>query len=175
MKLNELKRLNNILYRYTGLGKIEKDVDNSFIYHSCYYLDKVLQGICDDIENSGGIDLERPLKVRVKILEEDITEDDKIIHRCAGLEELLVLAYHVYLFDGCSSSINLFDSGKKIEDSFEFIVEPALVDTIEENIFNYYDEERKTFKGFGVDSYELDFQTKIKVVNIQPGGEDWRF
>ena len=28
MTLNELKRLNNILYRYTGLGKIEKCVDD---------------------------------------------------------------------------------------------------------------------------------------------------
>lgn len=72
MKLNELKRLNNILYKYTGLGKIEKDVDASIIYHSCYYLDKILYEIYNYLIDYDVGNQAKFIEVEVKILDEDI-------------------------------------------------------------------------------------------------------
>lgn len=167
MKLNELKILNNILYRYSGLGKIEKDVDTSIIYHSCYYLDKIFQGICDCIENSGGMELDRPLKINVKILDEDINEDDGSIYNSSGLKDLSNLGYSAYLFDECSIDLRLFGSSKRIGDCHQFTVNPDLVDAVVENIFDYDRDERKTFKGFRLDNFELDVSTQMKIVNIR--------
>ena len=173
MKLNELKRLNNILYRYTGLGKIEKDVDVSVIYHSCYYLDKVLQGVCDSIENSVGLDLERPLRINVKILEEDIDEDDGSIYFDCGLRDLLNLGYSAYLFDSCFIDLKVFGGGERIGDCYQFTVNPDLVEAVVENIFEYDCDERKTFKGFRLDSYGLDISTSMKVVNVREIRDDY--
>lgn len=173
MKLSELKRLNNILYRYTGLGKIEENIDNSMIYHSCYYLNKILQGICDCIENSGGMEIDRPLRIKVKILDEDINEDDGSIYNSSGLKDLSNLGYSAYIFDGCSIYLNLFGSSKRIGDCFQFTVNPDLVDTVVENIFEYEPDERKTFKGFRLDSFELDISTQMKVVNVRDIRDDY--
>lgn len=173
MKLNELKRLNNILYRYTGLGKIEKNVDTSIIYHSCYYLDKVLQGGIGCIENAGGMEIDIPLRIKVKILEEDINEDDGSIFDTSGLRDLCNLGYNAYIFDGCFIDLRLFGSSERIGDCFQFTVNPDLADTIVENIFEYEPDERKTFKGFRLDSFELDLSTQMKVVNVRDIRDDY--
>lgn len=173
MKLNELKRLNNILNRYTGLGKIEKDVDASLIYHSCYYLNKVLQRIIDCLESSGGMEIARPLRIKVKILEEDINKDDGSIFDTSGLRDLLNLGYNAYLFDECFTNLRLFASGERIGDCFQFTVNPDLVDTIEENIYDYNDDERKEFHGFRIDSYELDISTQMKVISVRDIKDDY--
>lgn len=173
MELNELKRLKNILYRYTGLGEIEKNVDVSIVYHSCYYLDKVLQGVCDSIENSGGLNLERPLRIKVKILDEDIDEDDGSIYFDCGLRDLLNLGYSAYIFDSCFIDLRVFGSGERIGEYFQFTVNPDLVDTVVENIFDYEPDERKTFKGFRLDSFELDISTQMKVVNARDIKDDY--
>lgn len=173
MKLNELKRLNNILYRYTGLGKIEKDVDTSIIYHSCYYLDKVLQEIIDCIENSGGMEIDIPLRIKVKILEEDIDEDDGNVVYTSGLRDLSNLGYTAYLFDECYTDLKLFGTSKRIGDCFQFTVNPDLVDTIIENIYDYEPDERKTFKGFRIDSFELDVSTQMKVISARDIKDDY--
>lgn len=165
MKLNELKRLNNILYRYTGLGKIEKDVDDSVIYHSCYYMDKIFQEICDRIENSGGFELERPIRIKVKILDEDIDEDGSISHK-SGLRDLFNLSYESFLFDGCYISFRLFGCSEKIGDRYQFTLNSDLIEMVEENIFEYGYEKSKTFKGFRLDSYELDVATTINVFDM---------
>lgn len=173
MKLNELKRLNNISYKYTGLGKIEKDVDTTIIYHSCYYLDKVLQGIIDCVENSGGMEIDIPLRIKVKILEEDINEDDGSVYYDCGLRDLFNLGYSAYIFDGCFIDLRMFGSGERIGDCYQFTVNPDLVDTVIENIFEYEPDERKTFKGFRLDSFELDVSTYMKVVNIRDIKDDY--
>ena len=165
MKLNELKRLNNILYRYTGLGKIERGVDDSIIYHSCYYLDKILQGVCDCIENSGDLELERPIRIKVKILDEDIDEDGSISHK-SGLKDLFNLSYESFLFDGCCISFRLFEGREKIGDSYQFTVSSDLIKMVVENIFEYNYEKRKTLKGFSLDSYKLDVSTTINVFDM---------
>lgn len=171
MKLNELKRLNNILYRYIGLGKIEKDVDVSFIYHSCYYLDKVLQGACDSIENSGGLELERPLNIKVKILDEDIDEDDGSVYYDSGLRDLPNLGYESNLFDGCHINLRLFESSKRIGDIYSFTINQDLIELIEDKIFGYDCEGSKLFKGFRKDSYELDVSTTINVLDMMSKDE----
>ena len=165
MTLDELKRLNNILYRYTGLGKIEKDIDDSIIYHSCYYLDKIFQEICDYIDNSGGLESERAVRIKFKILDEDIDEDGSISHK-SGLRDLYNLSYESFLFDGCYISFRLFGGSGKIGDSYQFTLNSDLIERVEENIFEYDFEKSKTFKGFRLDSYELDVATTINVFDM---------
>lgn len=157
MKLNELKRLNNILYRYTGLGKIEKDVDDSIIYHSCYYLDKILEEIKECLIYYDGEDLEDLIEVEVKILNEDIDEDDGSISPFSGLYDLLSLSYQTSSPDGNFIITNLFGSSVRVDDTFYYAVNITLKKAIREFIFRDKDKERRTFKGNTISSYELSF------------------
>lgn len=51
MQLNELKRINNILYLFTGLGKKEV-ADESKDYKSCHYLFQYLNMVRDFVEEN---------------------------------------------------------------------------------------------------------------------------
>lgn len=157
MILNELKRLNNILYRYTGLGKIEKDVDDSIIYHSCYYLDKILDEVYNYLIYYDEENQEDFIEVEVKILDEDIDEDDGSLSTSSGLRELFDLFYEVESPDGNWMIFNLFTSNYRKDNIFCYTVNKTLKDAIEEDVFRDKDKERKTFKGNTLSSYDLSF------------------
>ena len=158
MKLNELKRLNNILYKYTGLGKIEKDVDDSIIYHSCYYLDKILEEVKEYLIYYNEENREGFIEIEVKILDEDIDEDDGSISPFSGLYDLLSLSYQTSSPDGNWMISNLFSSSYRENDIFYYTVNKTLKDAIKEHIFRDKDKERKTFKGNILSSYDLSFK-----------------
>lgn len=156
MKLNELKRLNNILYKYTGLGKIEKDVDASIIYHSCYYLDKILYEIYNYLIDYDVGNQAKFIEVEVKILDEDIDKDDGSLLSSSGLNDLLNLFYETEAPDGNFMVTNLFGSSYRVDNIFYYSLNITIKDAIKEHIFR--DKERKTFKGNSLSSYELSFK-----------------
>ena len=158
MTLNELKRLNNILYRYTGLGKIEKDVDDSIIYHSCYYLDKILEEIRDYLHYYDEEKQEDFIEIEVKILDEDIDEDDGSLYPSSGLMQLFDLFYETESPDGNWMISSLFSSSYREDDIFYYTVNKTLKDAIKEHVFRDKDKERKTFKGNTLSSYDLSFK-----------------
>jgi len=158
MTLNELKRLNNILYRYTGLGKIERDVDDSVIYHSCYYLNKILEEIYNYLIYYDEKDQDDFIEVEVKILDEDIDEDDGSLFPSSGLNDLFNLFYETESPDGNWMISGLFSSSYRENDIFYYTVNMTLKDAIKEHIFRDKDEERKTFKGNTLSSYDLSYK-----------------
>ena len=158
MKLNEFKRLNNILYRYTGLGKIERDVDDSVIYHSCYYLNKILEEIYNYLIYYDEKDQDDFIEVEVKILDEDIDEDDGSLFPSSGLMQLLDLFYETESPDGNWMISSLFSSSYRENDIFYYTVNKTLKDAIKEHIFRDKDKERKTFKGNTLTSFDLSFK-----------------
>lgn len=158
MTLNELKRLNNILYRYTGLGKFEKDVDDSIIYHSCYYLNKILEEIRDYLDYYDEEKQEDFIEIEVKILDEDIEEDDGSLYPSSGLMQLFDLFYETESPDGNGMISSLFSSSYREDDIFYYTVNMTLKDAIKEHVFRDKDKERKTFKGNTLSSYDLSFK-----------------
>ena len=156
MKLNELKRLNNILYRYTGLGKFEKDVDSSMVYHSCYYLDKILEEVKEYLIDYDEENQEDFIEVEVKILDEDIDEDDGSLYPTSGLMELFDLFYKTEELGGDWLIFNLFSSSYRENNIFYYTVNMTLKEAIKEHIFRDKDKERKTFKGNTLTSYDLN-------------------
>lgn len=75
MTLNEIKRLNNILHKHTGLGTEEKQVDDTVFYPSCYYLNKVIESICEEISSKIADDeeyLNKEIEVEIELLPDDI-------------------------------------------------------------------------------------------------------
>ena len=158
MTLNELKRLNNILYRYTGLGKIERGVDDSIMYHSCYYLDKILEEIYNYLNYYDEKDQDDFIEVEVKILDEDIDEDDGSLFPSSGLNDLFNLFYETEAPDGNWMISSLFSSSYRENDIFYYTVNMTLKDAIKEHIFRDKDKERKIFKGNILSSYDLSFK-----------------
>ena len=158
MTLNELKRLNNILYRYTGLGKIERGVDDSIMYHSCYYLDKILEEIYNYLNYYDDKDQDDFIEVEVKILDEDIDEDDGSLFPSSGLNDLFNLFYETEAPDGNWMISSLFSSSYRENDIFYYTVNMTLKDAIKEHIFRDKDKERKIFKGNILSSYDLSFK-----------------
>lgn len=158
MKLNELKRLNNILYRYTGLGKFEKDVDDSIIYHSCYYLDKILEEVKEYLTYYSEEKREDFIEIEVKILDEDIDEDDGSLYPSSGLNDLFNLFYETEAPDGNWMISSLFGTSYREDDIFYYAVNMTLKDAIKEHVFRDKDEERKTFKGNTLSSYDLSYK-----------------
>ena len=162
MTLNELKRLNNILYRYTGLGKIERGVDDSIMYHSCYYLDKILEEIYNYLNYYDEKDQDDFIEVEVKILDEDIDEDDGSLFPSSGLNDLFNLFYETEAPDGNWMISSLFSSSYRENDIFYYTVNMTLKDAIKEHIFRDKDKERKIFKGNILSSYDLSFKWEWK-------------
>lgn len=158
MKLNELKILNNILYRYTGLGKIERDVDDSVIYHSCYYLNKILEEIYNYLIYYDEKDQDDFIAVEVKILDEDIDEDDGSLFPSSGLNDLFNLFYETEAPDGNFMVSSLFGTSYREDDVYYFTINMTFKDAIKEHIFRDKDKERKTFKGNTLTSYDLSFK-----------------
>lgn len=79
MTLNEIKRLNNILHKHTGLGTEEKQVDDTVFYPSCYYLNKVIESICEKLEIEIACDedyMNTEIRGEVELLPEDIDTED---------------------------------------------------------------------------------------------------
>lgn len=79
MTLNEIKRLNNILHKHTGLGTEEKQVDDTIFYPSCYYLNKVIESICEKLEfkiEDNEDYMHTEIKGEVELLPEDIETED---------------------------------------------------------------------------------------------------
>lgn len=79
MTLNEIKRLNNILHKYMGLGTEEKQVDDTVFYPSCYYLNKVIESICEKIEfkiEDNEDYMHTEIRGEVELLPEDIETED---------------------------------------------------------------------------------------------------
>lgn len=94
MQLNELKRINNILYLFTGLGKKEV-ADDTKKYKSCHYLFQYLNMVRDFVEENPNYT--KPPLLCIHFLEEDSDDsiyevtDDEVC--CRDIDILNIIHY----------------------------------------------------------------------------------
>lgn len=95
MQLNELKRINNILNLFTGLGKKEV-ADETENYKSCYYLFQYLNMVRDFVEENPHYT--KPPLLCIDLLEEDRFDDDEYDYReirCKDIDILNSICYEI--------------------------------------------------------------------------------
>lgn len=95
MQLNELKRINNILNLFTGLGKKEV-ADETKDYKSCHYLFQYLNMVRDFVEENPHYT--KPPLLCIDLLEEDRFDDDEYDYReirCKDIDILNSICYEI--------------------------------------------------------------------------------
>lgn len=95
MQLNELKRINNILNLFTGLGKKEV-ADETENYKSCYYLFQYLNMVRDFVEENPNYT--KPPLLCIDLLDEDRFDDDEYDYReirCKDIDILNSICYEI--------------------------------------------------------------------------------
>ncbi|MDK7377502.1 hypothetical protein QP531_06680 [Peptoniphilus harei] len=161
MQLNELKRINNILYLFTGLGKKEV-TDETKDYKSCHYLFQYLNMVRDFVEENPNYT--KPPLLCIHYLEEDkfddIDEDTSDEVHCKGLDILNSIYYEIdnddcYIHLGIRAKSTLYK-----KDRAYFYPEMIFLD-----IIKAYIEGVENYKPFEDYDYTLsDFEIAVDTI-----------
>ena len=160
MQLNELKRINNILYLFTGLGKKEV-ADESKDYKSCHYLFQYLNMVRDFVEENPNYT--KPPLLCIDLLEEDRIDEDECDYREVSCKDIDILNSICYVIENDECYAHLGIREKRTiytKDKAYFCPELSFLDIVKAHIEGIED-----YKPFEESDYSLsDFEIALDTI-----------